>query len=89
MSDKETKSSVSTRISITQRPFADLEVNTPEIFVSDPLNINPNSSANVEKVLLHIEKISGFKDGIRKWVAVTCDDIPYRHAAKLKEKHPC
>ena len=89
MSDKETKSSVSTRISITQRPITNLEVNTPEIFVPDPLNINPNSSANVEKVLLHIEKMSGVKDGIRKWVAVTCDGIPYRHAAKLKEKYPC
>jgi len=31
----------------------------PDIFVPDPLN--PNSTANVEKVLLHIEKISGIK----------------------------
>jgi len=32
-------------------------VNVPEIYVPDPVNINPNSIANVEKVLLHIETI--------------------------------
>src|SRR6266542_3749549 len=46
---------------------------TPQIFVSDPVGINPNSIANVQKVLEHIEEISGIKDGSRKWIVVTCD----------------
>jgi len=76
------------QISITQRLVADQGVNIPEIYIPDPLNINPNSIANVEKVLQHIEKISGIQDGTRKWIAVTCDGVPYHHAIKLKEKFP-
>ena len=86
--DKETNSSSLPRISITQRPSADQGVNIPEIFIPDPLDINPNSTANVEKVLQHIRKISGIEDGTRKWVAVTCDGIPYHRATKIKEKYP-
>lgn len=76
------------RISLTQRPIIEQGVNIPEIYIPDPININPNSIVNVEKVLLHIETISGIKDGSRKWVAVTCDGVPYHHAIKLKEKFP-
>ncbi|GBB93105.1 hypothetical protein RclHR1_02110004 [Rhizophagus clarus] len=54
------------QISITQRSVADNGVCIPEIYIPDPLNINPNSIANVEKVLQHIEKISGIQDGTHK-----------------------
>jgi len=76
------------RISLTQQRVVDQGVNIPEIYISDPININPNSIANIEKVLLHIEKIVGIRDGIRKWIAVACDGVPYHHAIKLKEKFP-
>lgn len=76
------------RISLTQQQVIDQGVNVPEIYVPDPININPNSIASVEKVLLHIETLSGIKDGIRKWIAVTCDGVPYHHATKLREKFP-
>ncbi|RHZ84150.1 hypothetical protein Glove_85g68 [Diversispora epigaea] len=52
------------RISITQQQVVDQRVNIPEIYVPDPIDINPNSISNVEKVLLHIEKITGIRDGI-------------------------
>ncbi|CAG8481033.1 6224_t:CDS:2, partial [Scutellospora calospora] len=45
------------KISLTQQT-ADPRVNVPKIYVPDLININPNSIANVEKVLLHIEVIS-------------------------------
>ena len=86
--EKETKLSTAPRISITQKQSIDQGVNIPEIFVPDPLNTNPNSIANIEKVLLHIEKITGIKDGIRQWVAVTCDGIPYHRIVKIREKYP-
>src|SRR6185312_2089689 len=46
--DEETRRSVPSRISITQRPSADRGVNVPEIFIPDPLDVNPNSTANIE-----------------------------------------
>ncbi|RIB21667.1 hypothetical protein C2G38_2175981 [Gigaspora rosea] len=75
------------KISLTQR-IADPGVNVPDIYIPDPININPNLVANVEKILQHIEVISGIRDGSRKWVAVTCDGVPYHYAVKLKEKFP-
>ncbi|KAF0352333.1 hypothetical protein F8M41_015251 [Gigaspora margarita] len=75
------------RISLTQR-IAEQDVNIPEIYISDLINLNPNSVANVKQVLLHIEKISGIKDKIRKWIVVVCDGVPYHYATKLKEKFP-
>ncbi|CAG8571090.1 5002_t:CDS:2, partial [Scutellospora calospora] len=48
------------RISITQKLSPDKGVRIPDIFVPNPLDINPNSIANVKEILLHIEKISGF-----------------------------
>jgi len=86
--EKETKTSAVPRISVTQKSSVDQGVNIPEIFVPDPLNINPNSTVNIEKVLSHIEKISGIIDGRRKWVAVTCDGVPYHRIIKIKEKYP-
>ncbi|KAF0441057.1 hypothetical protein F8M41_004011 [Gigaspora margarita] len=53
-------------ISLTQQRVTNLRVNIPEIYISNPININPNSLANIEKVLVHIEKISGIKDRICK-----------------------
>ncbi|RHZ80675.1 hypothetical protein Glove_132g173 [Diversispora epigaea] len=76
------------RISITQRSIADEGVCVPEIYIPDPLNVNPNSILNVEKVLQHIEEITEVKNGIRKWVAVTCDGVPYHYTIKLREKFP-
>jgi hypothetical protein len=76
------------RISITQQLAADPGVKVPDIYIPDPLNINPNSIANVEKILFHIEKIAGIKEGQRKWVVVVCDGIPYHHATKIKNKFP-
>src|SRR6266542_368423 len=58
---------------------------TPQIFVSDPVRINPISIANVRKVLEHIEEISGIKDGSRKWIVVTCDRVSYHHIQKIKK----
>jgi hypothetical protein len=58
------------------------------IFIPDPLNINPNSIINIEKVLFHIEKISGIKEKQRKWIVVVCDGIPYHYATKIKHKFP-
>jgi len=86
--ESESRASSTSRISITQQPVADSGVKVPDIYIPDPLNINPNSIDNVEKILLHIEKISGIKEGIRKWVAVACDGVPYHHATKIKEKFP-
>ena len=86
--DDESSSVSAPRISHTQRIIIEQGVNIPEIYIPDPININPNSIVKVEKVLLHIETISGIKDGSRKWVAVTCDGVPYHHAIKSKEKFP-
>ena len=86
--DDESSSVSASRISHTQQIIIEQGVNIPEIYIPDPININPNSIANVEKVLLHIETISGIKDGSRKWVAVTCDGVPYHHATKIKDKFP-
>ena len=61
---------------------------TSQIFVSDSVRINPNSIANVRKVLEHIEKISGIKDDSRKWIVVTCDGVPYHHIQKIKKDFP-
>ena len=43
---------------------------TPQLFVPNPINVNPNSIANVQKVLKHIEEISGIKHGDCNWVVV-------------------
>ncbi|RHZ57719.1 hypothetical protein Glove_384g16 [Diversispora epigaea] len=63
-------------------------VHTPQIFIPDPVGINPNSIANVRKILEHIEEIAGIKNGSRKWVVVTCDGVPYHHIQKIKKDFP-
>lgn len=85
--DDEQSATHVSKISLTQR-IADLGVNVSDIYISDLININPNSVANAKKMLQHIEVISGIRDGSHKWVAVICDGIPYYYAIKLKEKFP-
>ena len=63
-------------------------VNTPHIFIPDPLLLNPNSIANVRKVLDHIQEISGINKQERKWIAVVCDGVPYHHAQTIKKEYP-
>jgi hypothetical protein len=53
-------------MSITQKSNFQENVNNPNIFIPDPLPINPNSIANVRKILDHIQEISGIKKGDRK-----------------------
>ena len=38
------------------------KINIPQIFIPDPKSINPNSVANLKKILDHIEEISGIKE---------------------------
>jgi len=64
------------------------DVYTPQLFVPDPIGINPNSTSNIRKVFEHIEELSGVKDGTRKWVVVTCDGIPYHRAQTIKKDFP-
>ncbi|RIB19073.1 hypothetical protein C2G38_2182812 [Gigaspora rosea] len=75
-------------LSITQISKPQNNVNLPDILVPDPLPINPNSIANVQKVLDHIKKISRINEGERKWIAIVCDGIPYRYAQKFKTNYP-
>ena len=64
------------------------EIHISELFIPDPIGINPNSIANIQKVLKHIEEISGIKNGDRKWIVVICDGVPYHHIQKIKKKFP-
>ncbi|RHZ45106.1 hypothetical protein Glove_691g8 [Diversispora epigaea] len=64
------------------------EVYTPQLFVSDQIRVNPNSIANIRKVLEHIKEISGIKDGSHKWFVVTCDGVLYHHIQKIKKDYP-
>jgi glutaredoxin len=75
-------------ISTTQISTPQAGVKMPDIFVPDPLPINPNSVANVRKVLEHIQEISGIAKGERKWIVVTCDGVPYHYAQKIKNDFP-
>ena len=54
------------------------KINIPQIFIPDPKNINPNSVANLKKILDHIEEISGIKENKCKWIVVIYDRIPYQ-----------
>ena len=66
--DEETRRSVPSRISIAQRPSTDRGVNVPEIFIPDPLDINPNSTANIENVLYHIEHLESKTEYANRWL---------------------
>jgi hypothetical protein len=72
-------------ISITQKSEPQKGVKIPEMLV---LPINPNSIINIRKILDHIQEISGINKGDRKWIAVTCDGIPYRYIQKFKNDYP-
>ena len=74
-------------ISITQRFESQKDVNIPDILVPDPLPINSNSINNVRKVLDYIKEISRINKDERKWIAMTCDGIPYRYAQKFKNNY--
>jgi hypothetical protein len=39
-------------------------------------------------VLDHIQRISGINKGEWKWIAVTCDGVPYNYAQKFKKDFP-
>ncbi|CAG8638892.1 7153_t:CDS:1 [Scutellospora calospora] len=75
-------------ISITQKFKPQDSVNISDILVPDPLPINPNSIDNVRKVLDHIQKICRISSGIREWIVVVCDGIPYHYVQKFKNKYP-
>jgi len=68
--------------------YPEIEVYTPQLYVPDPIAINPNSIANIRKVFEHIEELSGVKDGSRRWVVVTCDGVPYHRAQTIKKDFP-
>ncbi|RIB14877.1 hypothetical protein C2G38_2193870 [Gigaspora rosea] len=53
-------------MSVLNQQVTDQGVNTHEIYISNLININSNLIANVEKILLHIKKISGIKNGTHK-----------------------
>ena len=76
------------KLSITQRLIPDKGVEVPDIYIPDPIPVNPNSLKNVEIVLKHIENITGIKSGKRKWVPIVCDGVPYNLALKLKNDFP-
>jgi hypothetical protein len=75
-------------ISITQKSSPDQGIILPEMYVPDPLAVNPNSINNVKKILEHIQVITGVDQGTRKWVPVTCDGVPYNLAQKIKKDFP-
>lgn len=56
-----------------------------QIFVSNLLEINPNSIANVQKVFKHIDEISEIKYNRQKWIIVICNSVLYYHIQKIKK----
>jgi len=75
-------------ISITQRTEPDQDIIVPEMYIPDPLPVNPNSVSNIRKILEHIEVITGVAQGTRKWQPVVCDGVPYNLALKIKKDFP-
>ena len=86
--ETEIASSSKNPISITQKLITEENVKVPDIFVPDPLPLNPNSIENVHKVLEHIKEISGINKKERKQIAVICDGVPYNYAQKIKKDFP-
>ncbi|KAF0554870.1 hypothetical protein F8M41_018497 [Gigaspora margarita] len=76
------------KISAIQKTVTSQNIKIPDLYVPDPIPVNPNSLANVQKVLEHIEIISGIKSGKCKWLPVVCDGVPYNQALKLKKNFP-
>ncbi|CAG8825954.1 39778_t:CDS:2, partial [Gigaspora margarita] len=54
------------------------KINIPQIFIPDPKNINPNSVANLKKILDHIEEISGIKENKCKWIVIIFESCRFR-----------
>ncbi|KAF0412364.1 hypothetical protein F8M41_007935 [Gigaspora margarita] len=73
------------KISMTQKTVTNQNIKIPDLYIPDPIPINPNSLANIQKVLEHIEVISGIKSRKRKWLPVVYDGVPYNQALKLKK----
>ncbi|KAF0536866.1 hypothetical protein F8M41_009000 [Gigaspora margarita] len=76
------------KISITQRAIANHRVKVPDLYVSDPILVNPNSLKNVQKVLEHIEIITNIKSRKHKWMPVIYNGVLYNQALKLKQQFP-
>ena len=55
------------------------------MFISDPIGVNPNSIANIRKVLEHIEEISDIKQGNYKQIIVIYNRILYSYIQKIKK----
>ena len=72
-------------ISITQRTEPDQDIIVPEMYIPDPLPVNPNSVSNIRKILEHIEVITGVAQGTWKWQPVVCDRVSYNLALKIKK----
>ncbi|RHZ87942.1 hypothetical protein Glove_28g32 [Diversispora epigaea] len=77
-----------TYTNINQESILQNKIQIPQLFVPDPLGVNPNSISNIRMVFKYIEEITGIKDNIRKWAIVTCDGIPYHRAQKIKREFP-
>ncbi|KAF0552464.1 hypothetical protein F8M41_021780 [Gigaspora margarita] len=48
-------------VSITQETVMNQSIKIPDLYIPDPIPVNSNSLANVQKVLEHIEIIAGIK----------------------------
>ena len=64
-----------------------------EFTVGDPCFVNPNSFVRIEQVLQHLGKLAKIKqicgeEGMRNWVSVVCDGLPYSLITKMLHKEP-
>ena len=64
-----------------------------EFTAGDPCFVNPNSLVRIEKVLQHLGKLAKIKqicgeEGMRNWVSVVCDGLPYSLITKMLYKEP-
>ncbi|CAG8790199.1 22370_t:CDS:2, partial [Gigaspora margarita] len=73
---------------VVNKAKALVNVKIPDILVSDPLPINPNSVENICKVFNHIQDISRINSGNQKWIVVVCDGLLYHYAQKFKNEYP-
>ncbi|KAF0545006.1 hypothetical protein F8M41_002470 [Gigaspora margarita] len=58
------------KISAIQKTVTSQNIKIPDLYIPDPIPVNSNSLANVQKVLEHIEIISRIKSGKHKWLPV-------------------
>ncbi|KAG9297899.1 hypothetical protein G9A89_000835, partial [Geosiphon pyriformis] len=57
--------------------YPEIEVYMPQLYVLDPIAINSNSIANIQKVFEHIKELFGIKDGYLEW-AQNGTDLTFR-----------